>query len=186
MTDDADLETAATTTKPLLHAEELHGSISPNASTPGSPETSFLDAAAAVAEAMASDVECQQSAPTNKPQGENFEISSRGDEETASSFSVDSSHETKTKFQDMLSSKNVIDNNNIFWNTDDDRVPFPSINVSIDEYNKVVNVCPCRCLFFTLKETLCLVMSVLGCAVFFTGLVFLCLFLEGSWFENKQ
>lgn len=48
------------------------------------------------------------------------------------------------------------------------------------------NVCPCRCFFFTLMETMCLVMSLLGCAVFLAGLVALCLFLEGSYVNGDQ
>lgn len=185
MTGDANVQTEVTTAKTLPQAEE------------SSPKDSFLYAAASAADAMASDVECQQasqlpqqfqddSASSEKPQADPFGIDSRGDEETASVLSVDSSQEKKTKFRDILTSKNVVNNNNIFWNTDDDRVPFPSIEASIHEYNRDVNVCPCRCLFFTLKETLCMVMSALGCAVFITGLVFLCLFLEGSWFQDKQ
>ncbi|KAL7531073.1 hypothetical protein ACHAWF_003618 [Thalassiosira exigua] len=64
-------------------------------------------------------------------------------------------------------------------------VPFPSVVGASMEYERAVNVCPCRCLFFTLKETLCLILSALGCAVFVTGLVLLCMFLEGSHFNNS-
>ena len=35
-------------------------------------------------------------------------------------------------------------------------------------------------------EATCLVMSALGCAVFFAGLVALCLFLEGSYVNGDQ
>ena len=62
--------------------------------------------------------------------------------------------------------------------------PFPSVVAgNATEYEHVINVCPCRCLFFTLKETICLVFSALGCAVYLAGLVALVLFLEGSAFE---
>mmetsp|Transcript_8455 Transcript_8455/g.18952 ORF Transcript_8455/g.18952 Transcript_8455/m.18952 type:complete len:208 (+) Transcript_8455:65-688(+) len=63
-------------------------------------------------------------------------------------------------------------------------VPFPSIVGASMEYENVVNVCPCRCLFFTLKETICLIMSALGCAVFLAGLIVLCMYLEGSAFTG--
>jgi len=86
-------------------------------------------------------------------------------------------------------------------------VPFPSIvenskhnfnyddttneNNDFDEYdiigvNYKGNICPCRCIFFTLKESICLGMSALGCAVFFAGLIALCLFLEGSYVNGDQ
>ncbi|KAL9190064.1 hypothetical protein ACHAXT_007275 [Thalassiosira profunda] len=64
-------------------------------------------------------------------------------------------------------------------------VPFPSVVGRSMEVERAVNVCPCRCLFFTLKETICLVMSALGCAVFLAGLVVLCMYLEGSLFNNS-
>ena len=38
---------------------------------------------------------------------------------------------------------------------------------------------------FTLKETICLIMSALGCGVFVTGLVLLCMYLEGSAFNEN-
>lgn len=68
-------------------------------------------------------------------------------------------------------------------------VPFPSVNTATLDgaiTNDIVdtNVCPCRCLFFTLKESICLVLSALGCAVFLAGLIVLCMYLEGSLFEN--
>ena len=69
-------------------------------------------------------------------------------------------------------------------------VPFPSVNAASqyasDAVNNVMadNVCPCRCLFFTLKESVCLALSALGCGVFLAGLVVLCLYLEGSTFEE--
>jgi hypothetical protein len=84
-------------------------------------------------------------------------------------------------------------------------VPFPSIienskhnfndddttnENDFDEHDVGVNykgnICPCRCIFFTLKESICLGMSALGCAVFFAGLIALCLFLEGSYVNGDQ
>ena len=62
-------------------------------------------------------------------------------------------------------------------------------NIEFDVGNQLYskrNICPCRCLFFTLMETMCLVMSALGCAVFLAGLVALCLFLEGSYVKGDQ
>jgi hypothetical protein len=62
-------------------------------------------------------------------------------------------------------------------------------NIEFDDGNQLYskrNICPCRCLFFTLMETMCLVMSALGCAVFLAGLVALCLFLEGSYVKGDQ
>lgn len=92
-----------------------------------------------------------------------------------------SEEETVSTFQDVLRTD---DQSNCWILNDNDDMPFPSVNESIEDDNELVNVCPCRCLFFTLKETICMVLSALGCGVFVTGLVFLCMFLEGSWFEQ--
>ena len=67
----------------------------------------------------------------------------------------------------------------------DSDVPFPSV-VGITQEYESTNICPCRCLFFTLKETICLVMSALGCAVFLAGLILLCMYLEGSAFGYQR
>lgn len=66
-------------------------------------------------------------------------------------------------------------------------IPFPSVTAASFENNLTIprNICPCQCLFFTVKETICLVMSALGCGVFLAGLVVLCLYLEGSLFEGE-
>ncbi|EJK76096.1 hypothetical protein THAOC_02161 [Thalassiosira oceanica] len=64
-------------------------------------------------------------------------------------------------------------------------LPFPSV-VGITQEYESTNICPCRCLFFTLKETICLVMSALGCAVFLAGLILLCMYLEGSAFGYNR
>ena len=69
-------------------------------------------------------------------------------------------------------------------------IPFPSVVAASTDGATIVpqltrNICPCQCLFFTVKETICLVMSALGCAVFLAGLVVLCLYLEGSLFEGE-
>ena len=70
--------------------------------------------------------------------------------------------------------------------------PFPSIVAASIEHssNNALpishNTCPCHCLFFTVKESICLVMSALGCAVFFAGLVVLCLYLEGTLFAERE
>ena len=40
--------------------------------------------------------------------------------------------------------------------------------------------CPCRCMYFALIETACLVMSAMGCGLFLVGLVFLCMYLAGG------
>ena len=171
---------AATTTASIVNGKDT---LNPS-------EASFLDAAAAAAEALTAsdDVERQQVSQQeqtqkdrsiiDQPQQASAEPNTR-DEETASAFTSDSYEDQKTTFQDL-----IISSKTNFWN-DDNRVPFPSVNAPPEEINEVVNVCPCRCLFFTLKETICMVMSALGCAVFIAGLVFLCMFLEGSWFEEN-
>lgn len=64
---------------------------------------------------------------------------------------------------------------------DDDDIDFANITTANKRH-----LCPCRCFFFTLMEATCLVMSALGCAVFFAGLVALCLFLEGSYVNGDQ
>jgi len=110
------------------------------------------------------------------------------EDDTASVFSFDSYEQRPSiplRVQNMIQrsinnngSTNILPNNN-----NSSTVPFPSV-IGSTTYNDgdVVNVCPCRCLFFTLKETICLIMSALGCAVFLAGLVLLCMYLEGSIF----
>lgn len=76
--------------------------------------------------------------------------------------------------------------------TSNNNIPFPSVTAAAASNNTtnlsipLRNICPCQCLFFTVKETICLVMSALGCAVFLAGLVVLCLYLEGSLFEGEM
>ena len=103
------------------------------------------------------------------------------EDDTASVFSFDSYEKQPRiplRLQNMLNKKQQ--NNGNDNNAEGGDVPFPSVMGASLEYDPVVNVCPCRCLFFTLKETLCLIMSALGCAVFLAGLVVLCMYLEGS------
>jgi hypothetical protein len=90
---------------------------------------------------------------------------------------------------DELSMHNNKWNNNNNKNNDDDDDDDDEANIEFDDGNQLYskrNICPCRCLFFTLMETMCLVMSALGCAVFLAGLVALCLFLEGSYVKGDQ
>ena len=107
------------------------------------------------------------------------------EDDTASVFSFDSYEKRPSiplRVQNMIQhSMNNNGSTNIPGNSS--TVPFPSV-IGSTTYNDgdVVNVCPCRCLFFTLKETICLIMSALGCAVFLAGLVLLCMYLEGSIF----
>lgn len=107
------------------------------------------------------------------------------EDDTASVFSFDSYEKRPSiplRVQNMIQrSLNNDGSTNIPG--DSSTVPFPSV-IGSTTYNDgdVVNVCPCRCLFFTLKETICLIMSALGCAVFLAGLVLLCMYLEGSIF----
>ncbi|KAK1745389.1 hypothetical protein QTG54_003313 [Skeletonema marinoi] len=112
---------------------------------------------------------------------------------TDSVFSFDSyemkvtSRRTPLKFQSVINNPN----NNTTGGASSTAVPFPSVNATtLDPSSSAAvamteNVCPCRCLFFTLKESICLVMSALGCAVFLAGLVVLCLYLEGTLFEDE-
>ena len=108
------------------------------------------------------------------------------EDDTASVFSFDSYEKRPSiplRVQNMI--QRSLNNNDGSTNIpgDSNTVPFPSV-IGSTTYNDgdVVNVCPCRCLFFTLKETICLIMSALGCAVFLAGLVLLCMYLEGSIF----
>ena len=127
--------------------------------------------------------------PTASTKTSNIGILSEEDD-TASVFSFDSYEQRPSiplRVQNIIQrsmnnnndgSTNIPPNNN-----NSNTVPFPSV-IGSTTYNDgdVVNVCPCRCLFFTLKETICLIMSALGCAVFLAGLVLLCMYLEGSIF----
>lgn len=118
-----------------------------------------------------------------------FATNNDDEDDTASVFSFDSYEKQPRiplRLQHMLNKQQQKQQNN--GNNDnngeggDNDVPFPSVMGASLEYDPVVNVCPCRCLFFTLKETLCLIMSALGCAVFLAGLVLLCMYLEGTAF----
>lgn len=43
------------------------------------------------------------------------------------------------------------------------------------------NVCPCQCIYFTMRETICLIISAMGCSVFLAGIISLCFYLSGWW-----
>ena len=63
--------------------------------------------------------------------------------------------------------------------------PFASVVGPSVEYDAdAVNACPCRCLYFTLKETMCLVLSALGCGLFLAGIIALCMYLAGGYFDG--
>ncbi|KAL7536609.1 hypothetical protein ACHAXR_007279 [Thalassiosira sp. AJA248-18] len=103
-------------------------------------------------------------------------------DDTASVFSFDSYEKhprIPMRVQNMMQEGNAGDN------TDDPNistaVPFPSVMGASMNYENAVNVCPCSCLFFTLKETIFLIMSALGCGVFLAGLILLCMYLAGSF-----
>ena len=128
----------------------------------------------------------------NKPNNNGEENDDDGSS-TDSVFSFDSyemkvtSRRIPLKFQSVINNPNTTNTTGASSST---AVPFPSVNATtLDPSSSAVataeNVCPCRCLFFTLKESICLVMSALGCAVFLAGLVVLCLYLEGSLFEDE-
>ena len=72
-----------------------------------------------------------------------------------------------------------------------DHAPFASVVVGVygggmddDDDDDITNICPCRCLFFTLKEAIFLVISALGCGVFLAGIIALCLYLSGEYFVD--
>jgi len=124
---------------------------------------------------------------TESTKTSNIGILSSEEDDTASVFSFDSYEQRPSiplRVQNMIQ-RSMNNNNDGSTNIpgNSSTVPFPSV-IGSTTYNDgdVVNVCPCRCLFFTLKETICLIMSALGCAVFLAGLVLLCMYLEGSIF----
>ncbi len=112
-----------------------------------------------------------------------------GNSSTDSLFSFDS-YEIKgipPKSQSVLHN-----NNNTTTSGASTTVPFPSVIATSIERTPnntslpiAHNACPCQCLFFTVKESICLVVSALGCAVFLAGLIVLCLYLEGTLFERE-
>mmetsp|Transcript_16979 Transcript_16979/g.25830 ORF Transcript_16979/g.25830 Transcript_16979/m.25830 type:complete len:208 (-) Transcript_16979:1628-2251(-) len=128
--------------------------------------------------------------PTNN--GEEIDDDDNGSS-TDSVFSFDSYEMKVTSRRIPLKFQSVINNpnNNTTGGASSTAVPFPSVNATTLDHSSSAavamteNVCPCRCLFFTLKESICLVMSALGCAVFLAGLVVLCLYLEGTLFEDE-
>mmetsp|Transcript_13267 Transcript_13267/g.20641 ORF Transcript_13267/g.20641 Transcript_13267/m.20641 type:complete len:214 (+) Transcript_13267:51-692(+) len=130
----------------------------------------------------------------NKPNNNGEENQDDDDgSSTDSVFSFDSYEMKVTSRRIPLKFQSVINNpnNNTTGGASSSAVPFPSVNATtLDPSSSAAvamteNVCPCRCLFFTLKESICLVMSALGCAVFLAGLVVLCLYLEGTLFEDE-
>mmetsp|Transcript_13771 Transcript_13771/g.28035 ORF Transcript_13771/g.28035 Transcript_13771/m.28035 type:complete len:210 (-) Transcript_13771:147-776(-) len=175
--------------------------------------SSFLEAAtsAMTQQAAEPDIENQQRPPPlpatdksigilaprksnrNKPNNNGEENQDDDDgSSTDSVFSFDSYEMKVTSRRIPLKFQSVINNpnNNTTGGASSTAVPFPSVNATtLDHSSSAVttaeNVCPCRCLFFTLKESICLVMSALGCAVFLAGLVVLCLYLEGTLFEDE-
>ena len=172
--------------------------------------SSFLEVAASSAtattpaeEAPSADIENQRSrqlAASNPSVGilasrrKGKDDGEEDDGSTDSVFSFDS-YETKRRIPlQFQSTTTITNNNNPNNNTIRSSIPFPSVNtqtpldyISGDAAATIAmteNVCPCRCLFFTVKESICLVLSALGCAVFLAGLIVLCLYLEGSLFQN--
>mmetsp|Transcript_31325 Transcript_31325/g.47000 ORF Transcript_31325/g.47000 Transcript_31325/m.47000 type:complete len:209 (+) Transcript_31325:50-676(+) len=127
----------------------------------------------------------------NKPNNNGEENDDDDGSSTDSVFSFDSYEMKVTSRRIPLKFQSVINNpNNNTTGASSTAVPFPSVNATtLDHSSSAVataeNVCPCRCLFFTVKESICLVMSALGCAVFLAGLVVLCLYLEGTLFEDE-
>lgn len=130
-------------------------------------------------EAVYSDIENQNESPIQQPQRDPTEDPNQAEANGVSKIDEN----TVSTFQDTLTTS---ESNGCWILSDDEHAPFPSVYAPPDEHNELVNVCPCRCLFFTFKETICMVISAFGCAVFVVGLVFLCMFLEGSWFEQSQ
>ncbi len=127
----------------------------------------------------------------------------QNDEDTASLFSFDSYEKQPRiplRLQNLLRRKN--DNSATNDPGNSNTVPFPSV-INRDSAHgqggtaasgsgglifmlgQDVDV-PCRCLFFTVKETICMVLSALGCAVFLCGLILLIMYLEGSIFVEKD
>ena len=46
------------------------------------------------------------------------------------------------------------------------------------------NVCQCQCIYFTMGEMICLIISAMGCGVFFAGIISLCFYLSGCWNDS--
>ncbi len=186
---------AAAPTSAVVSMNEEKGEQSEDSST-------FLEAAMTQQIEEAPDIENQQQRPLpatnhsigilasqsnpNKEHGQDDD----GNSSTDSVFSFDS-YEIKgipPKSQSVLHPSN----NNTTTDRGSTTVPFPSVvatsigrtpnNTSLPITH---NACPCQCLFFTVKESICLVVSALGCAVFLAGLIFLCLYLEGTLFERE-
>lgn len=144
--------------------------------------------------------EPQQLSPSpKKPQSNDDPQQHPNEDDTASLFSFDSYEKQPRiplRLQNLLKRKN---NNNSATNDpgSSNTVPFPSVinrDAPQDQggsggrlflVGQDVDV-PCRCLFFTVKETICMVLSALGCAVFLCGLILLCMYLEGSIFVDND
>ena len=66
--------------------------------------------------------------------------------------------------------------------------PFASVVVKegggIQNFNDDIttnSVCQCQCIYFTMRETICLIISAMGCGVFLAGIISLCFYLSGWW-----
>jgi hypothetical protein len=161
--------------------------------------SSFLEAAAAAAtnteepttpppESSPDDIENQQRPKFLATSDFSVGILAPHDDDASSTdsvFSFDSfemKRRTPLKFQSMTNNNAMASSSN---------VPFPSVRATNDYSSSdaalamTENICPCQCLFFTVKESICLVMSALGCAVFLAGLIVLCMYLEGSLFYGN-
>jgi hypothetical protein len=58
------------------------------------------------------------------------------------------------------------------------------ININDDDDDTTANnICPCQCIYFTMRETTCLIISAMGCGVFLAGIISLCFYLSGWWNE---
>jgi len=142
-----------------------------------------------------SQTEPQQLSPS--PEKSQSNVDRQHEDDTASLFSFDSYEKQPRiplRLQNLLKRKNNNDSNDP---ESSNAVPFPSVinrDIAQDQggsggrlflVGQDVDV-PCRCLFFTVKETICMILSALGCAVFLCGLILLCMYLEGSIFVDND
>mmetsp|Transcript_11584 Transcript_11584/g.24025 ORF Transcript_11584/g.24025 Transcript_11584/m.24025 type:complete len:216 (-) Transcript_11584:339-986(-) len=142
-----------------------------------------------------SQTEPQQLSPS--PEKSQSNVDRQHEDDTASLFSFDSYEKQPRiplRLQNLLKRKNNNDSNDP---ESSNTVPFPSVinrDAAQDQggsggrlflVGQDVDV-PCRCLFFTVKETICMILSALGCAVFLCGLILLCMYLEGSIFVDND
>jgi hypothetical protein len=125
------------------------------------------------------------------------EVNKDDDESTKSVFSLDSFHRNDVRWTAKTTTTKSSSHHHHHHraarvSTHNDAPLFASVVVierginylnDHDDDTTTNNICPCRCIYFTMRETTCLIISAMGCGVFLAGIISLCFYLSGWWNE---